>query len=329
MLAWALAMLTLGGGELRWQAPPGQCPSAETVQGQIDAAGGLGELQVDAVITADPSGGWRLALSIVLEDASDVRTLRDADCDALAEAAVLLVATRLDPERAAVPSPPNEPPPLVETPTPQLAPTVEASEPELPKPVAAQSQPPLTGTAELAIIALPTGLTLATGAGISLGTVPAPGLPSELAVGYAWPNVRLAVRGRLHVATPQQIGEAGSIRILVGTAGPQVCARPRWRQVEFPLCGEVGLGGTRAVTRGPARDRGGAWIEAGVGAGVAWFVDPQWALTAHLAGAAPLVGFRYAKGDEELWNPSAVAGRVMLGVEFLVPIQIGRRPEKP
>ncbi|MBV1860662.1 MAG: hypothetical protein KUG77_19770, partial [Nannocystaceae bacterium] len=107
-----------------------------------------------------------------------------------------------------------------------------------------------------------------------------------------------------------------------------VCARPSWRRLEFPLCAEVGIGGSRAVTRGLARDRGGVWVEAGVGAGLAWFVDPRWALTAHLAGSSPLKGDRYEQGGSGLWNPSRVAGRLALGIEFWLPIQIGRRPEK-
>lgn len=329
MLAWALAMLTLSGGELRWQAPTEQCPSAETIQAQIDASGGLGELQVDAVVTAQASGGWKLDLSIVLEDVSDARTLYDADCVALAEAAVLLVATRLDPEQTALSGPPEEPSPPVETPPQPPLPTAEAPGPEPLESPSPPSQPlPQRESAERREFPLSTGLTLAAGAGISLGTVPIPGVPSELAVGHAWPRVRMAVRGRVHVAAPQGLLETGNIRVVVGTAGPQVCARPRWRRLEFPLCGEVGVGGSRAVTRGPARDRGGAWVEAGGSAGLAWFLDPQWALTAQLAGASTLVGTGYALGDDELWDPSVVAGRVMLGVEFFVPIQIRNRPEK-
>lgn len=329
MLAWALAMLTLSGGELRWQAPPEQCPSAETIQAQIDAAGGLGELQVDAVVTAQPSGEWRLDLRIVLEEVSDARTLHDANCAALAEAVVLLVATRLDPEHTPLPVPPEQSTPPVETPPQPPSPTAETPDPEPPKTASPQSQPVAPPeSAERRESALSTGLTLAAGAGISLGTVPIPGVPSELAIGHAWPHVRVAVRGRVHVAAPQGFSEAGSIRVVVGTAGPQVCARPRWRRLEFPLCGEVGVGGSRAVTRGPARDRGGVWVEAGVGAGLAWFLDPQWALTAQLAGASTLVGTGYELGDDELWDPSVVAGRVMLGVEFFVPIQIRNRPEK-
>jgi len=330
MLPLALALLTLGEGELRWQAPQDQCPSAETVQAQIDAAGGLGELQVDAVVSADPSSGWMLELTIVLGDASDTRILRDADCVALAEAAVLLVATRLDleaMEEPAEPLPPGDSVPPVETPPQDPAPA-PPGEPTQPNPVPTRAKPSPPEPAEAPDVALSTGLTFAAAAGISLGSVPNVGVPSELAVGHAWPNVRVGLRGRVHVGAAERLAETGSIRIVVGSAGPRVCARPHWRRLEFPVCGEFGVGGSRAVTRGPARDRGGVWVEAGVGAGLAWFVDPRWALTAHLAGVAPLLGTGYTLGATSLWDPAPVAGRVMLGVEFFVPIQIGGRPEK-
>ncbi|MGH1346076.1 MAG: hypothetical protein ACRBN8_31215 [Nannocystales bacterium] len=328
MLAWAL-MLSLMGGELRWQAPVDQCPSAKMVRAQIDAAGGLGELQVDAVVTAEPSGQWMLVLTTVLDDVSDARTFRDANCAALAEAAVLLVATRLDLERAESSSP-GRTPPLVEPPpsgSPQSAPT-RAGDPGEP-PVAPEQRrvQPSLETREPAFT-LPAGWTFAVAAGLSQGTVPTPGVPSELAMGHAWPMVRLSLRGRVHVGALDGLGETGSIRIVLGTVGPGVCARATWRRLEFPLCAELGVGGSRAVTRGSARDRGGLWVEAGLGGGLAWFVDPRWSLTAHFAGTTPLVGSGYALGDAELWNPGPIAGRVMLGVEFLVPIQIGSRPEK-
>lgn len=317
-------MLTLTGGELRWRAPAGECPSVETVQAQIDAAGGLGELEVDAVVTTEPAGGWALELTIALEDVSDTRTLRDADCVALAEATVLLVGTRLDQEPPVAPQEP--PPPLEQTSPPAELPFEPETQEQTAASVVSETLPPRPPAPPRG--AQSTGLTFAVGAGISLGAVPFPGVPSELALGHAWPGVRVALRGRVHVGGSQPLGEDGSIRIVVGSAGPQVCARPRWRRLEFPLCGEFGVGGSRALTRGDARDRAGGWVEAGLGAGLAWFVDPRWALTAHLAGASPLVGSRYALSGSSLWDPSPVAGRVMLGVEFFVPIQIRNRPEK-
>ena len=118
------------------------------------------------------------------------------------------------------------------------------------------------------------------------------------------------------------------MRVFLGTVGPRVCARPSWRSVEFPLCGEVAVGGSQAVLRGPARDRGGVWVEASAGAGVAWFFAPRWALTGHLAASLPFIGSAYTLNGDEAWAPSPVGGRATVGVEFLWPIQIPNRPEK-
>lgn len=303
MLAWALWM-TLAVGELRWQAPA-ECPQADDVRARIEAAGGLGDLVVDASVEPTASG-WQLNLSIALGDTVDTRILESDTCDPLAESLVALVATRLD-----APAPQDS----VPAPAPKSAP-VPAPKPEpAPKP-APDPDPETKPEPTPSTPALPTGLTLALSAGLSLGSVPTPGLPAELAFGHAWPKLRVSLRGRFH-PTPQplQLDAERSMRVFLGTAGPRVCARPAWRAVEFPLCGEVAVGGNRAVLRGPARTRGGVWLEAGAGAGVAWFFARRWALTGHLAASVPVVGSGYTLDGNEAWAPSAVGGRAMLGVE--------------
>jgi hypothetical protein len=139
----------------------------------------------------------------------------------------------------------------------------------------------------------------------------------------------VSLRGRFHPGLQRLALEGDrTMRVLLGTAGPRVCARPSWRRLEFPLCGDLSVGGSRAVLRGPARNRGGVWLEAGVGAGLAWFFASRWALTGALAATTPLAGSAYTLDGSEAWAPSPVGGRAMLGVEFLWPIQIRNRPEK-
>lgn len=313
--------MNLIGGDLRWRAPPEVCPGLDEVQRRIDAAGGLGELVVDGEVVEDPQG-WRLELRISLGEVSDVRTLQAEGCDALAESLVLLVATRLDEVDGSpsVPEPEPEPapepgPPLLE-PEPEPEPT-----PAVSSPVEPPSEPPSRSS-------LPSGVTLGLSAGASLGAVPTVGVPTDLGVGYAWPRVRVALRGRLHVGPTVAADRERDMRVLLGTAGPQVCARLGRDRLEFPLCAEVLLGGSRANMDGPAaRDRGGLWLEAGLGAGLAWFFRTQWAVTAGLSGTVPLVGTGFELDGDEVWAPAPVGGRVMLGVEFLWPIQIGARPE--
>lgn len=321
MLVWSLA-LSLLGGELRWQAPA-ECPTAQEVRGRIDAAGGLGELTVDAEVTSSERG-WSLALSIGFEQVADARTLHADDCEALAEALVLLVATRLDdaaPQRAPEPAVPTP-----ETAQTGLEPVVGTGSESGPS--SAWSEPePRAAPVVVSGRRLATGFVLGLGAGVGLGSVPAPGIPIELTVGHAWPRLRVGARGRFHAAREVELDERRSMRVLLGTGGVFGCGRFWVRTVELPLCGEVSFGGNRAVVRGPARQRGGVWIEAGARVGVAWFVSPRWALTGQLAAAAPLVGSAFTLGEDDAWSPAPVVGRALLGVEVLFPIQNRARPE--
>ncbi|MCR9163255.1 MAG: hypothetical protein ACE37F_23500 [Nannocystaceae bacterium] len=327
MLAWALAV-TLFEGELRWQAPGG-CPQVEEVQARIDAAGGLGDLVVDARAQLDADGAWTLHLSIALGDVSDARVLHADDCDALAEAAVLLIATRLDEvagsEPAPIPMPEPEPEPV---PIPEPEPEPEPAPILMPEPEPLAAPQPRVEPGPAPDEPLPTGVVLALASGVGVESVPRPSLAVELALGYAWPRLRLGLRGRLHAAPEVALDEQRSMRVLVGTAGARVCARPSRRRVEFPMCGELALGGNRSITRGPARDRGGLWLEASAGAGVAWFFADRWAFTGQLSGVVPLVGSAFTLDGSRAWAPAVVGGRALVGVEFLWPIQIAGRPEK-
>lgn len=322
MLAWAMVM-NLVGGDLRWQAPPEVCPGAAEVRRRMDAAGGSGDLVVDGRVVAD-ADGWTLELTITLGDVSDSRTLHAERCDALAESVVLLVAMRLDEAEESqriplpdpiAPEPPPEPPP---------EPEAEAEpEPASLLPAAIEPEPPPTRRASL-----PVGTTLGLGVGAALGSVPTVGVPTELGIGHAWPRLRVSLRGRFHAGPARAVAGDRSMRVRVGTAGPRICGRLGGGRLEFPLCGEVAIGGSRAYMQGPdARDRGGLWLEAGAGAGVAWFFHPRWALTGGLSAAIPVVGTAYDLGEATVWAPAAVGGRAMLGVEFLWPIQIATRPE--
>ncbi len=315
----------VAGGELRWTAPDQACPSAAQVRARIDAAGGLGELEVDAVVTEAPQGGWTLTLRVTLDEVSDERTLGSEACGELADAAVLLVATRLDEARTVVPEP-EASVPVEEPEAPQASAPPSVQEESL-EPAPQEARTPIE-PAQPRQSSLPTGLTFGAGVGIGLGSVPAPGVPVEGALGVAWPRVRVGLRARYHVAPVVDLGDDARTQVILGTAGPEVCARPSWRRLEFPLCAQLSTGGSRVLVRGAARPRGGAWLEAGVDAGIAWFFAARWAATARFGASAPIVASRYARGDQQVWNPSPVGGRVVFGVEFLLPIQKWARPEK-
>ena len=116
MLGW-LAALALSGapeeGGLRWRAPEG-CPDAAAVAERIAAAGGRGELVVDGEVSRLGGDAWQLALSLSLDGEADTRVLKASDCQALADAAVVLIAVRLDFAGVTVP------PPSPSTPVPSM-----------------------------------------------------------------------------------------------------------------------------------------------------------------------------------------------------------------
>lgn len=327
MFASLLSVVAVAG-VLRWEAPAEVCPSAQDVQARIDASGGLGALDVEGRITAADGGGWRLELAISLDDVSDARVLEDADCAALTEAAVLLVATRLDPSFVPTPSPelPTEPEP---EPEPEAEPPMEPEPEPAPEPEAAPEPEPSALAPRPFKPTLPGGLTLGVAAGVGLGSVPTVGFPVALSLGYAWPRLRVALRGRFHAGPTIDLDAERTMRVMLAMGGAQACARLGAGRLEFPICGDVAVGATMARTQGPAtQNRGGVWAEAGASAGVAWFVADRVALTGLLGASTPLRGHSYALDGDERWVPPRVAGRVLLGVEFLWPIQISGRPEK-
>ncbi|MEM6296115.1 MAG: hypothetical protein AAGA54_32885 [Myxococcota bacterium] len=321
-------------GEVRWTAPP-SCPDQAAVRARLDDAGGVGELEVDAVATPTEDGRWSLTLGIAFDGVRNVRTLDADDCEALAEAAVLLIGLQLDavspgsePEPAPEPEPIPEPesePKVDAEPEPEPEPTVEP-EPE-PTVGPRLSETPATEPRVRVPLAVQ-GWLVGVGVGVSVGTVSLPGVPVELAVGWAWPRLRLGLRGRYHAAPRVEFGVGRDARVHAGMAGPEGCLRLGAGRVEVPVCGQVSVGGTRSSTRGAARDRGGPWVETGADVGVAWAFAPRISLSGRLGVAVPLVGSRYVVDDVVVFEPSPVAGRAMLGLEFHRPIQNRGRPEK-
>ncbi len=315
-------------GDVQWTGPA-SCPDAAQMQARIDAAGGTGRLRVTGEVTHEADEGWRLALSLELDGQTDTRTLTGDSCEELADAAELLIAVRRDelatqeppplpePEPAPPEDEPAPPTPIgVPEPTPGVDDRGPAPPPDPPRPR------PLRGFPRW-----PTGLQLGAAAGVGLGATPNPGIPVEVAIGGAWPRLRIALRGRYHVPRQVQLADGRTATVQVGIASLEACARPGVARVELPLCGQVGVGGSRADGGGgQIRDRRGVWAETGLDLGVAWHLRPWWALTARLGGAAVLTGAEYVRGDELVFRPARVHGRVVVGVEFRIPIQIQARP---
>lgn len=338
MLATAVGLLPPGPapdqpGELRWDAAVG-CPSEAEMRDRIAQAGGTGGLRIEAAPTRQADGRWRLELAIELDGNEDRRALEGRSCAALADALELLIAVRRD--NAATPAADDTPTsdaalgagiPYPDPPTAadvDLRESAELPAVSRPDPAIATRIPDRTD-----IGPLPLGLLIAAAGGLGVGSTPWPAFPVEVAFGWSAPRLRLAARGRYFVPRRVDIdGDRGAV-IQLGTVGVEACARFAVRAVEFPLCGQSSIGGSRASGRGSrVRDRGGIWVEAGIDVGLAWRLAPQWALTARIGGAAVLTSSRYVIDGARLFDPPPGVGRFVLGVEAHIPIQIGRRPEK-
>lgn len=362
LIAWTLGVGAPEGeaGAFSWEAPDG-CPDAGEMAARIEAAGGTGELVVDVVVR-EAEGAWEATLSIDLHGEREARVLRGESCEAVAKAAELLVAVRRDEvTQPSVPSPQTAEAEIkeAEIAEPEVAePEIakpEIAEPEIAKPAIAKpaiaepetAEPEIAEPEPASVVVgeparsgpvarddrrgarFPTGVMLGAAAGVGIGATPAPDVPVEIAIGGSWPRFRVAARGRWYVPRRVDLSGGRSARVQVGTAGVEGCARVGVRRVEFPLCGQVAVGGSRADGGGPSiRDRAGVWAEIGLDVGVAWHLRPWWALTARLGGAAVLAGTRYVRDDEVVFDPAPIHGRLVLGVEFHVPIRSGGRPEK-
>jgi hypothetical protein len=116
--------------ELRWEAPAG-CPDLETARAGImrglpPAPTGVEPMQVDVVVSALDAAHWRAALALRGPDWTATRTLKGSTCDAVADAAGLVIGLALTNElqaREVVVAPPPPPPPPLPPPrsTPTLA----------------------------------------------------------------------------------------------------------------------------------------------------------------------------------------------------------------
>jgi len=118
--------------ELRWEAPAG-CPDLETARAGImrglpPTPTGMEPMQVDVVVSALDADHWRAALALRGPDWTATRTLKGATCEAVADAAGLVIGLALMSELQArevvvapLPTPTPPPPPPLSTPTPTLA----------------------------------------------------------------------------------------------------------------------------------------------------------------------------------------------------------------
>ncbi len=306
-----------GPASLQWSAPIG-CPTTDELRGGIERRLGRtlepSEAEIDARIDAT-EGGYRLSLRTTVDGVADERTLDADDCGALADATALIVALAVDPvavagalelwnREASEQTPPSEP---VARPALRRRAMPESSEPS--------AEPPAQSPRGLA------GGIMRVGGGVGLGAVPGVTGALSLAGGLRWQRARLELEGSYWIPRRSEPIDGASVRVQLGTAAVRGCGVLAREQLEAPLCGGLQVGGMRGDGEGApgARSAQGLWLALEAGVGLSWWFQPRWALAGGFVAAVPLVSAEFDLDTEppvQLFEPSAVAGRLWLGIEF-------------
>ncbi|MFZ6177539.1 hypothetical protein [Nannocystis pusilla] len=343
--------------DVLWSAPAG-CPGRDALLAEVVARRGRalepGQARVVGHATVVGPRRYRLDLDLEVRGRRDHRALFAHSCEALVDAAVLVITLALDADRqpaAGSPeSPAREPTPDATVPEPtapvEPAPAPGASlEPAPPVAGAPQSTgppapvagaPQSTGTPaplararaaapapELAPPAPrhhPGGFLRLHGLG-ELGALPGPTGGLGLAGGLLWPRFRLELHATyLAPRTADRSGTEVRASLLAGAA--LGCVRLGDRRVfELPLCLGLEAGGIPLAADGPVGHKTaiGRWLAGTVGVGAAVRVHPRVALFAMLQGLAALQRgtfvVRRAGTDVVLFDPGVASARLALGVE--------------
>jgi len=293
-----------------WKAPA-RCPRADDVQARVERR--LGGPVDDAVrgvevrITREGAGFVAEIDARALTVANDVRTLRSARCDELADAIAVILARLASEQRHR----------LSIAPEPVLA-------VELPP---ARSEPALPSVSVRRDVAAPVSPVRAKkwGGGMRLlglsgvGALPRINIGVELAA-YARRDTAFAeLAAGIWVPQEARLDPGGPARVDVSLK--VVTLRAGWATERLPirawLMGEAGeLAGAGIDVIDP-RTASSAWFALGGGFGVAWPMAPHARLVGTFELAIPLKRTTFMlENGADLYRPAAAAARCALGLEF-------------
>ncbi|MFV8751564.1 hypothetical protein ACNOYE_13555 [Nannocystaceae bacterium ST9] len=334
--------------ELDWTADAA-CPSEVEVRERIAAmlVGASSEALQAWALVRDRGADYELDLSWQLGPWREHRIVHGHDCDELARIAAMLLASTVDPFGLIPrgPEPEFEATPVIAEPkrepaiqvpktrparTPALEPTPEPAPTPTPTPTIVEVTP---AEPELQIYIEPEpepepnprlralrGLVLAEGLGF-VNVLPRPGGGARLGVGLEHAKFRVLAAGSAWFGpgfrSPTNPELGGDLWAWSLELSP--CGLPRWRRLEFPICGQVGAGQVmgRGVGVSGALSTGRPWVWLGADASLAWWPRPGFGLFAGVGLGASLVRPRFglAGTDAEFTIP-VVFGRLHAGVAF-------------
>ncbi len=304
---------------LEWQAPP-ECPQAAEVDADVRAAladrdGITIGAAAQVTRTEGPGAPWRLELR--LHDANGgplgERVIEGGSCEALTDAAVVVLAVAATTAAAlptAIPSPPPAPEETVAPPEPVLAVSAPAEAAGAPSPAVADAPPrPRARTqGELAIAG-----------GFDAGGMPGLGgtIAASLGLRHRWLGVHaFALHGIL-----RNVANAG-VRAdhLLVAGGLGMCALGRVRSFELGGCVKAELGWLRSRGRvGEAlAETGTLWGAASLGARARWIFATRGLLGLDVDAVVPFFPRPFLIGDAQVGRSGPLGVRLLaaIGVRF-------------
>ncbi|MGH1347869.1 MAG: hypothetical protein ACRBN8_40315 [Nannocystales bacterium] len=322
---------------LDWQAPD-SCKTARQMQGATEGRLGraveASDVRVRGIIEDHGSDGLILALETTRNGVTAERTIVAAQCDALVDAASLVVALSIDPlavtQSVRAARQPRPPTPLEETSATTAVPAVPLPAALAPE-EAVRPADPETGSASdddgvppsLSPSSRPRAaaeVTVGLQAGIEFGALPRLSGGPQLVFGVLLPRLRLEAGGWYAAPRTARRG-AASVRVQLGAAVVRGCGRFLSGPAEVPLCAGLDVGASRGEGSGAPNPRSvnGLWVAPTVSTGVHGWILPRLALSARLEVAAPLTRTAFELRDPGdsigLFEPAPVSGRVWIGVE--------------
>jgi hypothetical protein len=318
----ALASLLVAAADARadpppltWEAPTG-CPEAQVVEAHVrEVVGARAAAAVTAVhARAEPRGDmWQLVVVFTRRDGTTERRLTLHDCESTARATALLVAIALVDAAPAEPidelptAVPVEPRPL------EVPPDTPRSEP--PPPRASPPVAPLPPAPRVrALVQL--------GPAVTLGLLPRTAAGLHLAIGAAWPRLRLALaytgwyRSPVRSARDPSLGADLSLHAASLRVGPV----RRFGPIELQAGLGLEFGALRAAGFGSDVnfDRRTWWGATLVGGAIAWLppaLRRRAALLLHADLVAPLHRPTLSIDGQPFFRPAALGLRVAAQLE--------------
>lgn len=334
VLAW-LALMLAPQLQLEWRAPEG-CPQLQDVRARVDRswaadAGGVIAAKGEVVGTGERARPWRLRLRLVAASGTADRELEGRSCDALADAAALMIAMAASPDAEAaaivVPEPVEPPPPEVVTPPAIAATPSPATSPAAtpPREIAREDRgadaitaAPIAPVGARRRLARPAA-ELAIAGGFDALAVPGVGGTLAGAVGLHWP--RLRVRVTVVHAIVRDVGATPSARHRMTAGGLALCGFGNVRRWAIGACGHAEVGRLHAEGRGGSAlvDRDLPWVAVGVGPAVQWRFATRWALTGDAGVLVPVRRHRFSVGATQVSAIGPAGVRLLVGLAVRLP----------